>query len=57
VGAACREGGCLARRACPVGDEFRYLPAQARFHTEAFLRTTAQKPANPRYDPLPWKST
>jgi len=56
AGAACREGGCLARRACPVGDEFRYVPAQARFHTEAFLRTTAQKPANPRYDPLPWKS-
>ena len=47
AGVACREGGCLARRACPVGDEFRYLPAQARFHTEAFLRTTAQKPANP----------
>jgi hypothetical protein len=46
AGVACREGGCLARRACPVGDEFRYLPAQARFHTEAFLRTTAQKPAN-----------
>jgi hypothetical protein len=42
AGAACREGGCLARRACPVGSEFRYVTAQARFHTEAFLRTTAQ---------------
>lgn len=50
-GAACREGGCLARRACPVGIEFRYVPAQARFHTEAFLRSTAaQEPANRRHD-------
>ncbi|MGA2343509.1 MAG: hypothetical protein ABSG29_09985 [Steroidobacteraceae bacterium] len=47
AGAPCREGGCLARRACPGGAEFRYLPAQARFHTEAFLRSTAQKPATP----------
>ena len=37
AGASCLEGGCLARRACPVGAEFRYVPAQARFHTEAFL--------------------
>ena len=44
AGAACREGGCLARRACPVGDEFRYVIAQARFHTEAFLRSTARTP-------------
>jgi NAD-dependent dihydropyrimidine dehydrogenase PreA subunit len=45
AGAACREGGCLARRACPVAGEFRYVIAQARFHTEAFLRTTAQTSA------------
>jgi hypothetical protein len=44
AGAACREGGCLARRACPVGHEFRYVIPQARFHTEAFLRTTARSP-------------
>jgi hypothetical protein len=42
-GAACREGGCLARRACPVGIEYRYVSAQARFHTEAFLHSTPQK--------------
>ncbi|MDX8354198.1 ferredoxin [Cognatiyoonia sp. IB215182] len=32
----CRTGGCLARRACPVGQGLR-LPAQAAFHMEAFL--------------------
>jgi len=37
AGAQCREGGCLARRACPVGSEYRYVAAQARFHMEAFL--------------------
>jgi ferredoxin len=37
AGTACRSGGCLARRACPVGPEFRYVPEQARFHVEAFL--------------------
>jgi hypothetical protein len=30
-------GGCLARRACPVGREYAYDPAQARFHMQAFL--------------------
>lgn len=35
-GRACREGGCLARRACPVG-AMRRLPAQSAFHMEAFL--------------------
>lgn len=35
-GADCREGGCLARRACPVGKGLR-LPEQAAFHMQAFL--------------------
>jgi hypothetical protein len=35
-GAPCREGGCLARRACPVGVEFSPAPAQAAFHLAAF---------------------
>jgi hypothetical protein len=35
-GADCRDGGCLARRACPVGAD-RRLPAQSAFHMEAFL--------------------
>lgn len=37
-GADCMDRGCLARRACPVGREYRYRPAQARFHMSAFLR-------------------
>ncbi|MEL6839105.1 MAG: ferredoxin [Pseudomonadota bacterium] len=36
AGSDCRNGGCLARRACPVGQGNR-LPAQAAFHMEAFL--------------------
>lgn len=35
-GTSCRTAGCLARRACPVGQGNR-LPAQAAFHMEAFL--------------------
>lgn len=34
----CTRRGCAARRACPVAKPFHYLPAQARFHMEAFLR-------------------
>jgi len=36
-GGACLSGGCLARRACPVGREFTQAPAQAAFHMAAFL--------------------
>ena len=36
AGTDCRTRGCLARRACPVGQGTR-LPAQAAFHMEAFL--------------------
>lgn len=35
-GAACREGGCLARHACPVGRAYTYAPEQATFHMAAF---------------------
>ncbi len=28
--------GCLARRACPFGAEFRQMPEQAEFHMKAF---------------------
>ena len=28
--------GCLARKACPVGTEYRYAPAHGRFHMAAF---------------------
>jgi hypothetical protein len=37
AGAACRQGGCLARRACPVGAGHAYGAEQQRFHMEAFL--------------------
>jgi len=37
-GKDCLEEGCRARRACPVGQAFRYQPAQAHFHMRAFLR-------------------
>jgi epoxyqueuosine reductase QueG len=36
-GAECMTGGCLARRACPVGRAYAYEPRQARFHMTAFL--------------------
>ncbi len=36
AGADCRNNGCLARRACPVG-RGRRLPVQSAFHMEAFL--------------------
>ena len=39
AGAPCMANGCLARRACPVGGEFRYAPDQAHFHMVAFRRT------------------
>jgi hypothetical protein len=38
AGADCRGEGCRARRACPVGADYRYVPAHAAFHMRAFLR-------------------
>jgi hypothetical protein len=37
AGRECRERGCLARRACPVGTEHAYGEAQAAFHMGAFI--------------------
>jgi epoxyqueuosine reductase len=36
-GADCLGGGCLARRACPVGADYAQAPEQARFHMAAFF--------------------
>ena len=36
-GGDCLDGGCLARRACPVGVAYRYAPEQMAFHMRAFL--------------------
>ncbi|WP_020592261.1 hypothetical protein [Kiloniella laminariae] len=38
AGENCIEQGCLARRACPVGQDFMLLPAHAAFHMTAFSR-------------------
>lgn len=35
-GNGCMQGGCLARRACPVGTNMRYTPEHAGFHMRAF---------------------
>jgi hypothetical protein len=43
-GQPCRDGGCLARGACPVGREYSYGPGQMRFHMGAFHRA-GRKPA------------
>jgi len=37
AGSDCMTLGCLARRACPVGPDYIYEPAQAAFHMRAFL--------------------
>lgn len=37
AGADCMALGCRARRACPVGTEYVYIPQQAAFHMDAFL--------------------
>ncbi|UCH74491.1 MAG: ferredoxin [Rhodospirillales bacterium] len=37
AGVDCMTGGCGARRACPVGRDHVFAPAQAEFHMRAFL--------------------
>lgn len=39
AGTDCMAGGCLARRACPVGRPYTYDRPQAQFHMRAFLAT------------------
>lgn len=34
----CMEGGCLARRACPIGVQYQYAKPQAQFHMQAFAK-------------------
>lgn len=38
AGRDCGALGCRARRACPVGPEYRYAAEQAAFHMAAFVR-------------------
>ncbi len=42
-GEVCLQGGCAARRACPIGQCHIYEPAQAEFHLQAFLETYGPK--------------
>lgn len=35
--AECLSRGCLARYACPIAADLRYLPEQGKFHLRAFL--------------------
>jgi hypothetical protein len=39
----CRQRGCSARRACPVGVKFQYRPRHARFHMDAFLASQSPR--------------
>jgi len=39
AGTACRDGGCLARLACPVGRAWSYGEDQLRFHMAAFVES------------------
>ena len=43
AGEPCMSGGCLARRACPVGAEHAHGAEQARFTMRAFLRARSQR--------------
>jgi ferredoxin len=43
--AGCRNAGCQARNACPVGPEWRYPDAEIRFHMAAFSRSVLRKDA------------
>ncbi len=36
-GTACREGGCLARLACPVGSAHQYQKPHQAFHMKAYI--------------------
>jgi len=36
---ACRQTGCEARKACPVGRAFTYVPEHAKFHMDAFVKS------------------
>ena len=44
-GSDCLDRGCRARRACPVGSEGAYEPAQARFFMAAFLAARQREAA------------
>ena len=42
--ADCHQQGCLARNACPVAPQLRYVAAQGHFHLHAFLQARQGNP-------------
>ncbi|MGH7006434.1 MAG: ferredoxin [Alphaproteobacteria bacterium] len=53
-GKACTMGGCLARRACPVGRPHAYELAEGAFHMAAVVGTVRKMQARGE---APWKKT
>lgn len=39
----CRTHGCIARRSCPEGAEYRYVPKHAEFHMTAFYDSQKER--------------
>ncbi len=37
IGYACRSGSCLARKSCPIGTEYVYVPDHQAFHMAAYI--------------------
>jgi hypothetical protein len=52
-GKACAGGGCLARRACPVGRAHAYVAEQGAFHMAAVVRTVRRWTAGGDETPAP----
>lgn len=50
-GKACATGGCLARRACPVGRAHAYVAEEGAFHMAAVVRTVRKWQAGGVADP------
>lgn len=46
-GQGCRDAGCLARAACPVGPGWRYPADAGAFHLAAFARNHSPSPRTP----------
>ena len=38
----CVDGGCLARRACPIGVQYQYAKPQAQFHMQSFAKARSK---------------
>lgn len=52
-GKACTTGGCLARRACPIGRAHAYVAEEGAFHMAAVVRTVRHWDARAKEGPKP----